>query len=244
MQKPQVVIVSGGSRGLGAAITEALLGGGHIVATFSRSRTAFIEECQRSRDEDSFIFSEIDAVDGSDLSDFVRRVAKRHGRVDALVNNAAVALEGMFTMAAHADIHRALSVNLEAVLHLTQSAARAMLVHQRGSIVNVSSVNAVRGHAGVAVYSATKAALDGLTRSLARELGPSGIRVNSIAPGYFESDMVADLTPEQKLRISRRTPLKRLASVGDITGAIRFLLSDEAAFITGHTLVVDGGLTC
>jgi 3-oxoacyl-[acyl-carrier protein] reductase len=102
----------------------------------------------------------------------------------------------------------------------------------------------VSGNAGVAVYSATKAALDGLTRSLAREFGPQGIRVNSVAPGYFESEMVSDLTPNQKARIVRRTPLGRLGESGDIVGVVRFLMSNDARFITGQTMVVDGGLTC
>jgi 3-oxoacyl-[acyl-carrier protein] reductase len=105
-------------------------------------------------------------------------------------------------------------------------------------------VHAIRGHSGVAVYSATKAALDGLTRSLARELGPRQIRVNSVAPGYFDSDMVSDMTEEQRQRIARRTPLGRLARIDEVANAIHFLTSDQASFITGHTLVVDGGITC
>ena len=119
-----------------------------------------------------------------------------------------------------------------------------MLVRHGGSIVNISSVNSVRGNAGVAVYSATKAALDGLTRSLARELGAAGIRVNSVAPGFFESQMVEGLSDRQRQQIIRRTPLGRLAAAEDISAAIRFLMSEDAPFITGQTLVVNGGLTC
>jgi 3-oxoacyl-[acyl-carrier protein] reductase len=133
---------------------------------------------------------------------------------------------------------------LTAPLVLTQAASRVMLRQGSGCIVNISSVNAMRGHSGVAVYSATKAALDGLTRSLARELGPRNIRVNSVAPGYFESDMVKDLPAEQKQRIARRTPLGRLARVGEVVEAVLFLASERASFITGQTLVVDGGITC
>src|SRR5207244_7066006 len=139
------------------------------------------------------------------------------------------------------DIHRLVPVNLECAIQLIQAGARVMLERGGGSIINISSVNAVRGHSGVSVYSATKAALDGLTRSLARELGPRGIRVNSVAPGYFDSDMVSDMPEEQKQRIARRTPLGRFASIDEIANAVHFLTSDQASFITGHILVVDGG---
>jgi 3-oxoacyl-[acyl-carrier protein] reductase len=119
-----------------------------------------------------------------------------------------------------------------------------MFLQRSGCIVNISSVNAIRGHKGVAVYSATKAALDGLTRSLARELGPRQIRVNSIAPGYFDSEMTDGMDEKKKQQIVRRTPLGRLARIDEIANAVHFLTSDQASFITGQTLVVDGGITC
>ena len=115
---------------------------------------------------------------------------------------------------------------------------------EAGCILNISSVNALRGNAGVAVYSATKAALDGFTRALARELGPKNIRVNSLAPGYFDSEMVSRLTERQMEKLVRGTPLGRLGTVDEITEAALFLISPAASFITGHTLVVDGGVTC
>jgi 3-oxoacyl-[acyl-carrier protein] reductase len=119
-----------------------------------------------------------------------------------------------------------------------------MAARGSGCILNISSVNAVRGNAGVAVYSATKAALDGFTRALARELGPRNVRVNSLAPGYFDSDMVSGLTERQVQKLVRATPLGRLGTIEEIAEAALFLISPAASFITGHTLVVDGGLTC
>lgn len=237
----QVAIVSGGSRGLGAAIVKDLCTNGYRVATFSRNTTPALDELRRTHD---VFWQVVDARDGAASKDFVKRVFGTFGRIDALVNSAAISLDGMLTLTSPADIKNLLAVNVEAPILLTHACAKVMLARGSGAIVNVSSVNAVRGHAGVAVYSAAKAALDGLTRSLARELGPRNVRVNSIAPGYFESDMVKDMDAAAKERIAKRTPLGRLGRTDDIVGAVRFLLSKEAAFITGQTLVVDGGLTC
>jgi len=142
------------------------------------------------------------------------------------------------------DIDLCVDLNLKGALYLTWVCARFMIQRRGGCILNISSVNGLRGHSGVAVYSATKAGLDGMTRSLARELGPRGIRVNSVAPGYFESEMVERLDDTTKARITRRTPLGRLASVNDIVGVVLFMISPSASFITGQTIVVDGGLTC
>jgi len=240
-----VALVSGGSRGLGAALVAGFLERGFRVATLSRSKSPFIAKLVRDRAaKANFHWAAVDGRDHKDLRDFVRATSERFGRIDVLVNNAGIAVEGVLPTMRGEDIAAAVEVNLTAALMLAQAVSRVMLRQGSGSIVNISSVNAVRGHAGVAVYSATKAALDGLTRSLARELGPRNIRVNSVAPGYFESDMVKDMADEQKARIARRTPLGRLARVEEVANAVFFLSSEQASFITGQTLVVDGGITC
>ncbi|MBL8826081.1 MAG: SDR family oxidoreductase [Planctomycetaceae bacterium] len=239
----QTVLVSGGSRGLGAALVASLLADGWQVATCSREPSAATAKLHEQYGE-QFLWQRADAAQADSLRSVVSAMRERWSQIDALVNNAAIAREGMFTLQSEQDIEQSLAVNLAGVLHLTRACARAMLTQGRGSIINISSVNALRGHAGVAVYSATKAALDGATRSLARELGPSGIRVNSVAPGYFASELTADMSDQQRQRIVRRTPLGRLATIDDIVGVIRFLLSPAASFMTGQTLVVDGGLTC
>jgi 3-oxoacyl-[acyl-carrier protein] reductase len=243
MNPAQVALLSGGSRGLGAALVQALLDAGWRVATFSRELTPFVQRC-RDRHAGAFDWQALDAADFDALRGWVAQVRDRWDRIDALVNNSAVSREGRLPLQSTDDIHTLLTVNLESVIHLTRAAAQAMLNQRHGAIVNISSVNALRGHAGVAVYSATKAALDGLSRSLARELGASGIRVNSVAPGYFASALTAGMHDEQRQQIVRRTPLGRLAEAEDIAGVVRFLLSDEARFVTGQTIVVDGGLTC
>ncbi len=164
--------------------------------------------------------------------------------IEALVSNAAIGRFGSFPLMNIREIDDSLAINLRGNILLARLCTPAMVLRGAGAIVNISSVNAVRGNAGVAVYSATKAALDGFTRALARELGPRNIRVNSLAPGYFESDMVAGLTERRRRAIVRNTPLGRLGTIDEIADTVFVLLSPAAAFITGQTIVVDGGLTC
>jgi 3-oxoacyl-[acyl-carrier protein] reductase len=243
-QPRKVALVSGGSRGLGAELVSGFLDRRYDVATLSRTKTAFITRMLRARGRGDFHWSAVDGRDHQALHAFVKDLGERLGRIDVLINNAGIAMEGILPTMRTCDIATAVEVNLTAALVLAQCCSRVMLRQGSGCIVNISSVHGVRGHSGVAVYSATKAALDGLTRSLARELGPRKIRVNSVAPGYFDSEMTKALPEEQKQRITRRTPLGRLARIHEIANAVYFLASDEASFITGQTLVVDGGITC
>jgi 3-oxoacyl-[acyl-carrier protein] reductase len=239
-----VAIVSGGSRGLGAAIVADLLAAGFSVATFSRSRTKFIEETERAH-PGRFYWEKCDASDQKTVTAFVLAVKATFGTVDALVNCAAVAIEGLLTLTRTDEMKQMLDVNLLGPMMLTQACAKIMLSSRKGgSVVNITSINGVRGFTGVSVYGATKAALDSLTRALAKELGPQNIRVNSVAPGYFESEMSKSLDEKARTRLIRRTPLSRLGNISDMVGIVRFLLSREAQFITGQLIVVDGGLTC
>lgn len=238
-----VALVSGGSRGLGAAIVEALLEDGLRVATFSRSRTPFVDECE-VRHADRFFWEAVDAADGAALRAHARAVARRFGRIDALVNNAAVAREGVLPLLEDESLRELLAINVAGVISLTQAVSRTMLRQRAGVIVNVSSIVGLSGYSGLAAYGATKAALDGFTRGLARELGSRGIRANSIAPGFLETEMTGSLTSEQRAQVVRRTPLGRLGRPEDVLGLLRFLLSPAASYITGQTFVIDGGLTC
>jgi 3-oxoacyl-[acyl-carrier protein] reductase len=240
-----VVVISGGSRGLGMALASRCLGEGYIVATYSRSASPFVnKQLELDPDRQNFFWSEVDATDSAGVKRFVSEVSERYGRIGAVVNNAGIGSEGIFATMRLSDIDLCVDLNLKGTLYLTWVCARFMIQHRGGCIINISSVNGIRGHSGVAVYSATKAGVDGLTRSLARELGPRGIRVNSVAPGYFESEMVDQLDDAAKARITRRTPLGRLASVDDIVEVVLFMISPSASFITGQTIAVDGGLTC
>jgi 3-oxoacyl-[acyl-carrier protein] reductase len=238
-----VAIVTGGSRGLGASLVTGFLDRGYRVAAISRGESAFVSQLLADRPE-TFYWTPVDARDLKALADFAASVVRRFGRIDALVNNAGAGTDGMLPLMRPRDIADVIALNLTAAIALTQSCSRAMLRQGSGCIINISSINAVRGHSGVAAYSASKAGLDGFTRSLARELGPRNIRVNSLAPGYFDSEMVAGLDDASRQRIARRTPLGRLATIDEIAKAAFFLASEEASFITGQILVVDGGITC
>lgn len=240
--KNRVVIVSGGSKGLGFGICKTLLAEGYCVATFSRKRTPELEALIEESDGRLY-WQAVDVTDEAQLADFLRRVKEKFGRVGYLVNSAGMANEGLLTMMKGNEVSRMVQVNLEGAIALAQACAKQMMVASFGVIVNVSSIVGVRGFKGLAAYSATKAALDGFTRSLAKELGSAGIRVNSLAPGFMDTDMTSELTDRQKARIIRQTPAGRLGTVDDASSAIKFLLSDESSFITGQTLVVDGGLT-
>lgn len=242
-----VAVISGGSRGLGLTLVDLFLERGWRVATFSRSETGELRERLRLHGEDGadrLMWRAVDGMSGDEVREMAKAVTGRWSRIDVLVNNAGVGFDGLLSFMRSEDIDRVLDVNLRGAIMLTQACVKNMIRRGAGSVVNISSVNAVRGHSGVSVYSATKAALDGMTRSLARELGPRNIRVNSVAPGYFESDMVKELPEEATARIRRRTPLGRLARQSEIAEAVYFLASGQGSFITGQVLVVDGGLTC
>ena len=242
MPGAQHIMVSGGSRGLGAAIVKQLLEAGHHVATFSRRPSPAIETWQADASlAERFCYAQLDAQDSSALTHYFHDVVERFTAVDVLINNAGIGIDGVLATADDDSIQMLLNVNLSAAICLSREAARHMLLRERGVMINVASIAGLRGASGLSVYSATKAGVIGLTRSLARELGPKGIRVNAIAPGYLETEMAEGLTPKQRETIIRRTPLGRLGCLEDVVPVVEFLLSDAAQFITGQVISIDGG---
>lgn len=241
----ELVIVSGGSRGIGLSLCQVLLRAGFRVATFSRTASEGVEELRREYGASGrYWWSPLDALDGDGLKSFVMRTHQEAGHIYGLVNNAGIHLDRLLPMTSPEDIGRVLAVNLESVLLLTRYVTRVMIQKGNGSIVNVSSVIGHRGIKGTSVYSAAKAGILGFTKSLARELGPKNIRVNALLPGYIETDMTAGLGRAQRDQIVRRTPLGRLGRISDVSVVAEFLLSPASGFVTGQSIIVDGGLTC
>jgi 3-oxoacyl-[acyl-carrier protein] reductase len=244
MTEPRVAVVSGGSRGLGAGIVRAYLDAGYRVATCARTATPEVEQWAADpATADRFLFVPADLSDRADVDAFVGAVIERWDTIDILVNNAGVARDGILGLTPDEDIDTVVDLNLKGTLYLTRAVSRRMLAHRRGHIVNISSIVGRSGYRGLAVYSATKAALDGLTRALARELGSRGIVVNGIAPGYLRTEMSHGLDEDQLQQIVRRTPAGRLGEPADIARAVLFLTDPANDYLTGHVLVVDGGLT-
>ncbi|MGV9565160.1 SDR family NAD(P)-dependent oxidoreductase [Streptomyces sp. NPDC003480] len=241
----RVALVSGGSRGLGRLLVERLLADGWRVATFSREPAVGLGvDAAGGDDESRFFWGRADLTDPGSLRAFVAEAQRRFGRLDLLVNNAGRLHEGLLLTTPLTKVAEVIAVNLTASVVLAQCCAKPMVRNGGGVIVNVSSINAIRGFRGVSVYAAAKAGVDGFMRSLARELGAFGIRVNSVVPGFFDSDMTSHVPEQQRKRIEGRTPLGRLGTAQEVADAVLFLASPAARFITGQSIVVDGGITC
>ncbi|AXT86223.1 3-oxoacyl-ACP reductase [Aeromicrobium sp. A1-2] len=240
----RVVVITGGSRGLGAGIVQSYLDSGDRVATCARSRTPEIDRWEKDPElEGRFLFREIDVSKRDQTASFVKDVVETWDVIDVLVNNAGVARDGILSLATDDDIDTVIDLNLKGTLAMSKLVSRRMLARGSGSIINISSIVGISGYRGLAVYSATKAAMDGMTRALARELGSRGITVNSVAPGYLRTEMSHGLDEAQMQQIIRRTPAGRLGDPADIARIVQFLTDPQNDYITGQTIVADGGLT-
>jgi len=243
--EPKNVLVTGATRGLGLAITRRLVCDGYRVIATGRTLSSGLEELIDSPTESggSAVFHPADLGDLAGLHAFVSGITREHRVLHGLVNNAAVAHSGVLATMHESEIIQLVNLNVTSAMILTKYALRSMLLNRSGRIVNVSSIIASTGFNGLSVYGASKAALIGFTRSLARELGRASITVNAVAPGYMKTDMSAGLRDEQLETIRRRTPLQRLVTPEEVAGSVSFLLGPDAAAITGTVLTVDGGST-
>lgn len=240
----KAIIVTGASRGLGLGIAQRLLEQGYSVIGCSRVKT---DEMDTLAPAARFQWFPCEVGNQSEEETFFDQALIWIGgrQLYGLVNNAGIAGEGILATFPTKDCEQIISVNLMSAMRLSRLALRVLLSSPVGGrIINISSIVGLRGYTGLAAYSASKAGMDGLTRALAREVGRRRITVNSVAPGYFETAISASLGEAQRRQIVNRTPLGRLGVVSDITPLITFLLGEEAGFITGQTLVVDGGISC
>jgi 3-oxoacyl-[acyl-carrier protein] reductase len=241
------VIVTGGSRGLGLSLAAELLANGYRVATCSRERSGGLDELTERAGSERLFWASCAIGDAGQEAAFFQAALEWVGDAGlyGLVNNAAIAREGVLATFPNVETERVIEVNLVGAMRMCRLALRQML-GQKGParIINVSSIIGQRGYTGLAAYAASKAGLDGVTRTLAREVGRRGITVNSVSPGYLETEMSAGLAEHQHAQIVNRTPMGRLGTAADVIPLILFLLGEGAGFITGQTIVVDGGVTC
>jgi 3-oxoacyl-[acyl-carrier protein] reductase len=238
------VLVTGGTRGLGLATTALLAGDGyHVIATGRKISPELADLASRSLPHGRVSFAELDLSELDEIHEFVRDTTATHGPLYGLVNNAALAYDGVLATMHESQIEELVRVNILAAIFLAKYACRSMLLEREGRIVNVASIIAQTGFNGLSVYAATKSALIGFTKSLARELGKAGITVNTVSPGYMETGMTQGIDAAKLDAIRRRSPLGRLVSVTDVAEAIAFLMGDKAAMITGADFKVDAGST-
>jgi 3-oxoacyl-[acyl-carrier protein] reductase len=231
----KTALVTGGSRGIGAAIVRELAGAGASVVIGYNA----------GADEAAALASEVNGravqADVSSPEDAARLVEEA-GDVDVLVNNAGLTRDGLLARMSDADWHEVIETNLSSVFFTCRAVTRPMMKKRAGSIVNVSSIVGLHGNWGQANYAASKAGIIGFTKSLARELGSRGVRANVVAPGYVQTRLTDVLPDEAKDLMLKNTPLGRFGEPQDVARAVRFLCSDDASFITGEVLLVDGGL--
>ncbi len=239
-------VVTGGSRGLGLGIVRLLAKTGYRVIAIARRESeelaVAMQESRAHTGELHFVPFDLGKTD--ELPNLVRRLRSEFGRLDSLVNNAAIGTSGILAITPDSMIADLFRINVLSPVVLSKYVVRAMMADGGGRrIVNIASVVADKGYSGLAAYSATKSALVGFTRSLAREVGSLGITVNAVAPGFVDTDMTQSMGDVERGQIARRSALRRLPQIEDIAAAVEFLLSDRSKNITGTTLTVDAGNT-
>ena len=235
----RVAIVTGGSRGIGRAIVQALAREGAKVAFTYAQNKAMADEIANG---DTVIGFQTDATNFEQAKELVKQVKEKWGTVDILVNNAGITRDKLAAMMSEKDWDDVIDTNLKGVFNVTKPAIGVMIRQRRGAILNITSVSGIIGMAGQLNYSSSKAGVIGFTKALAKELAKAQIRVNALAPGFIETDMVAVLKDEYKAKALEQVPLGRFGKVEDVADVALFLLSDKSSYITGQVLQVDGGL--
>lgn len=241
----RVALVTGASRGIGRAIAIALGADGlFVVVNYTANEQAAAETLAKVKEAGGAgALSRFDVADAAAVDAAIKQIATDQGRLDVLVNNAGIAIDGLLLRTKKEDWQRTLDVNLSGAFHCCKAASRYLLKAQDGRIVNISSVVGENGNAGQVSYAAAKAGLIGLTKTLAKELASRNVTVNCVTPGFIETDMTAaHVTGEAREALVKQIPLGRIGSSEDVADAVRFLVSPRASYITGQVVRVNGGL--
>lgn len=241
----KVAVVTGGSRGIGRACAEALAGSGWTVAVGYRTSDTDAKETldaiQAAGGAGGIV--KLDILDEASVTEAFREVGETLGPVTGLVNNAGYSRDGLMLKYSMEEFDRTMNTNVRGTYLCSQAALRSMLRARWGRIVNMSSAVALHGNPGQTAYAASKSALIGITRSLAREVGGKGVTVNAICPGLLDTEMTSHLTEQARAYYVDQTPLRRAAHLEEVAAVVRFLMSDDASYVNGVTIPVDGGLT-
>ncbi len=242
--KDRVVFVTGSTRGIGKEVAKAFAKEGAIAIILGRNVESAdkvsAEIIQQGGRAESFF---CDVTNLQNVQKIVNKVLDKHKRVDILINNAGITKDNLLLRMSENDWNEVMNINLRGVFNCTKIITKIMLRAKEGRIINISSIVGITGNAGQANYAASKAGIIGFTKSVAREIASRGITVNAIAPGYIQTDMTAQLNEKARQELLKNIPLGKLGSAKNIADTCLFLASEEASYITGQTLVVDGGMT-
>lgn len=244
MLKDKIAIITGGSRGIGKEIAIELANeGAHVIINYSGNEKAAMEvlEIIKSRGKSGEIYK-CNIGNFEEVKLFIEKIIEKHSKIDILVNNAGITKDNLLLKMTEEDFDQVIDINLKGAFNTVKNSVRYMLKKRSGKIINITSVSGITGNPGQANYSAAKAGLIGLTKTLAKELASRGITVNAVAPGFIKTDMTDSLADSFKEKIVETIPLKRFGEPSDIAGMVVFLASDKGNYITGQVIQVDGGI--
>lgn len=239
----KVAIITGSANGLGleAAVTFVREGARVIIADFDAQKGQMRANQLQDKGADVH-FIQVDVADRESVNQMVEETMKRYGKIDILINNAGITRDGMLTKLTVEDFQKVIDVNLTGVFHCTQAVVPHMIINGKGKIISTSSVSGVYGNVGQSNYAAAKAAIVGMTKTWAKELGRKGINVNAVAPGFMKTGMVTSVPEKVLTKLISTIPLQRLGEPSDIANAYLYLASDESNYVNGTVLHVDGGI--